>query len=168
MQKARIENKYLKQLEEMVKHLTLIFSLLLITSCASRKVAIAKEETKTSIDSNSVVRIDSTSKINKNVYITENTEELEIKPLVDSLPIVINGKSYLNAVLKYKKQNKVLVDTSSEKVSKNVLKQVSKSKKETVVKKEKTSERKSFSFLWVLILIIILFLIYRFKNLFKF
>ena len=152
----------------MVKHLTLIFSLLLITSCASRKVAIAKEETKTSIDSNSVVRIDSTSKINKNVYITENTEELEIKPLVDSLPIVINGKSYLNAVLRYKKQNKVLVDTSSEKVSKNVLKQVSKSKKETVVKKEKTSERKSFSFLWVLILIIILFLIYRFKNLFKF
>ena len=133
--------------------------LLLITSCASRKVAIAKEETKTSIDSNSVVRIDSTSQINKNVYITENTEELEIKPLVDSLPIVINGKSYLNAVLKYKKQNKVLVDTSSEKVSKNVLKQVSKSKKETKNIKEKKTDKRSFSFLWILVLLLILLLI---------
>jgi ATP-dependent Zn protease len=133
--------------------------LLLITSCASRKVAIAKEETKTSIDSNSVVRIDSTSQINKNVYITENTEELEIKPLVDSLPIVINGKSYLNAVLKYKKQNKVLVDTSSEKVSKKVLKQVSKSKKETKNIKEKKTDKRSFSFLWILVLLLILLLI---------
>jgi hypothetical protein len=150
----------------MVKHLILISSLLLITSCASRKVAIAKEETKTSTDSTSVVRIDSTSKINKNVYITENTEELEIKPLVDSLPIVINGKSYLNAVLRYKKQNKVLVDTSSEKVSKNVLKQVSKSKKETVVKKEKTIDKKAnyFIYLWLLLIPIGIYFWRKFKS----
>ena len=141
---------------------------LLITSCASRKVVIAKEETKTKTDSVAITKTDSTSIINKNVYFTENTTELEIKPLNDSLPIVIDGTSYFNAVLKYKKQNKVLVDTSKIIVSKKVLKQVSKSKQETVVKKEKTSDRKSFSFLWVLILIVILFLIYRFKNLFKF
>jgi rhamnose utilization protein RhaD (predicted bifunctional aldolase and dehydrogenase) len=150
----------------MVKHLILISSLLLITSCASRKVAIAKEETKTSIDSASVVRIDSTSEIKKNVYITENTEELEIKPLVDSLPIVINGKSYLNAVLRIKKSNKVLVDTSSEKVSKNVLKQVSKSKKETVFKKEKTIDKKAnyFIYLWLLLIPIGIYFWRKFKS----
>jgi hypothetical protein len=166
MQKARIENKYLKQLEEMVKHLILISSLLLITSCASRKVAISKEETKISIDSTAIVKTDSISTINKNVYITENTEELEIKPLVDSLPIVINGKSYLNAVLKYKKQNKVLVDTSSEKVYKNVLKKVSKSKKETVVKKEKTIDKKAnyFIYLWLLLIPIGIYFWRKFKS----
>lgn len=140
----------------------------LLFSCASRKVAIVKEETKTKTDSVSITKIDSTSIINKNVYFTENTSELEIKPLNDSLPIVIDGTSYFNAVLKYKKQNKVLVDKSKIIVSKNVLKQVSKSKVETKNIKNKTIDKRSFSFLWILILIIILFLIYRFKNLFKF
>lgn len=127
---------------------------LLITSCASRKVAIVKEETKTKTDSVAITKTDSTSIINKNVYFTENTTELEIKPLNDSLPIVIDGTSYFNAVLKYKKQNKVLVDTSNIIVSKNVLKQVSKSKQETKSIKNKTIDKKAnyFVYLWLLLI----------------
>ena len=127
---------------------------LLITSCASRKVAIVKEETKTKTDSVAITKTDSTSIINKNVYFTENTTELEIKPLNDSLPIVIDGTSYFNAVLKYKKQNKVLVDTSKIIVSKNVLKQVSKSKQETKSIKNKTIDKKAnyFVYLWLLLI----------------
>lgn len=146
--------------------ITWIVLLLITASCASRKVAISKEETKTSIDSTSVVRIDSTSDINKNVYITENTEELEIKPLVDSLPIIVNGKSYLNVVLRYKKLNKVLVDTTKEKVSKIALKQVSKTKQETVVKKEKTIDKKAnyFIYLWLLLIPVGMYIYRQFKN----
>ena len=126
----------------------------LLFSCASRKVAIVKEETKTKIDSVAITKTDSTSIINKNVYFTENTSELEIKPLNDSLPIVIDGTSYFNAVLKYKKQNKVLVDTSKIIVSKNVLKQVSKSKQETKSIKNKTIDKKAnyFVYLWLLLI----------------
>ena len=126
----------------------------LLFSCASRKVAIVKEETKTKTDSTSVVRIDSTSTVNNNIKIVENTTELEIKPLNDSLPIVIDGTSYFNAVLKYKKQNKVLVDTSKIIVSKNVLKQVSKSKQETKSIKNKTIDKKAnyFVYLWLLLI----------------
>jgi len=126
----------------------------LFYSCASRKVNIAKEDIKIKTDSTSLVRIDSTSTINKNVYITENTEELEIKPLVDSLPIVINGKSYLNAILRYKKANKVLVDTSKQITYKNVLKQVSKSKQETKTIKNKSIDKKAnyFVYLWLLLI----------------
>ena len=150
----------------MVRHLILIFSLLFI-SCASRKVDVSIRESKTNTDSTSIVRIDSTSEINKNVYITENTSELEIKPLNDSLPIVIDGTSYFNAVLRYKKTNKVLVDTSNIKLSKNVLKQFSKSKEETKNIKEKKTDRRSFSILWILVLLLILLLIrvyIHFKN----
>ena len=149
----------------MVRHLILIFSLLFI-SCASRKVDVTKQQIETKTDSTSVVRIDSTSQINKNVYITENTSELEIKPLNDSLPIVIDGTSYFNAVLRYKKSNKVLVDTSSEKVSKNVLKQVSKSKEETLVKKEKTIDKKAnyFIYLWLLLIPIGIYFWRKFKS----
>ena len=128
--------------------------LLLITSCASRKVDVSKTEIKTNTDSTAITKTDSTSIINKNVYFTENTTELEIKPLNDSLPIVIDGTSYFNAVLKYKKQNKVLVDTSKIIVSKKVLKQVSKSKQETKNIKEKHIDKKvnNFVYLWLLLI----------------
>jgi hypothetical protein len=139
---------------------------LLITSCASRKVAIVKEETKTKIDSVAITKTDSTSIINKNVYLTENTSELEIKPLVDSLPIVIDGTSYYNAVLKYKKHNIVLVDTSKIIVSKNALKYVSKSKQETKNIKEKTVDKKAnyFVYLWLLLIPVGMYVYRQIKN----
>lgn len=140
--------------------------LLLITSCASRKVDVVKQEIKTKTDSTSVVRIDSTSIINKNVYISENTEELEIKPLDTTKSFVVNGKTYFNAVLRYKKANKVLVDTSKKIVSKNVLKQVSKSKQETKNIKEKTIDKKvnNFVYLWLLLIPIGMYLYRQLKN----
>lgn len=140
--------------------------LLLITSCASRKVDISKQQIETKTDSTSVVRIDSTSTINNNIKIIENISELEIKPLNDSLPIVIDGTSYFNAVLKYKKHNKVLVDTSKKIVSKNALKQVSKSKEETKNIKEKTVDKKvnNFVYLWLLLIPIGMYLYIQLKN----
>ena len=143
-----------------------ILVFIILASCASRKVAIVKEETKTKTDSVATIKTDSTSIINKNVYFTENTTELEIKPLNDSLPIVIDGTSYFNVVLKYKKQNKVIVDTSIKKVSKNVLKQVSKSKAETKNIKNKTIDKKvnNFVYLWLLLIPIGMYLYRQLKN----
>lgn len=140
--------------------------LILFTSCASRKVTIAKEDTKIKIDSTSLVLIDSTSTINNNIKIVDNTEELEIKPLVDSLPIVINGKSYLNAVLRYKKQNKVIVDTSNKIVSKNALKQVSKTKQETKSIKNKTIDKKAnyFIYLWLMLIPVGMYIYRKLKE----
>jgi hypothetical protein len=140
--------------------------LLLITSCASRKVDVSKTEIKTNTDSTAITKTDSTSIINKNVYFTENNTELEIKPLNDSLPIVIDGTSYFNAVLKYKKQNKVLVDTSKIIVSKKVLKQVSKSKQETKNIKEKHIDKKvnNFVYLWLLLIPIGMYIYRQIKN----
>jgi len=140
--------------------------LLLITSCASRKVDVSKTEIKTNTDSTAITKTDSTSIINKNVYFTENTTELEIKPLNDSLPIVIDGTSYFNAVLKYKKQNKVLVDTSKIIVSKKVLKQVSKSKQETKNIKEKHIDKKAnyFVYLWLLLIPVGMYIYRQIKN----
>jgi len=131
-----------------------IICVVLLFSCASRKVDVSKTEIKTNTDSTAITKTDSTSIINKNVYFTENTEELEIKPLDTTKSFVVNGKTYFNAVLKYKKQNKVLVDTSKIIVSKKVLKHVSKSKKETKNIKEKHIDKKvnNFVYLWLLLI----------------
>jgi hypothetical protein len=126
----------------------------LFFSCASRKVDVSKTEIKTNTDSTAITKIDSTSIINKNVYFTENTTELEIKPLNDSLPIVIDGTSYFNAVLKYKKQNKILVDTSIKNVRKNAFKTIYKSKQENKSIKNKIVDKKAnyFIYLWLLLI----------------
>ena len=139
---------------------------LLITSCASRKVNITKEETKTKIDSTSVVRIDSTSTLNNNIKIVETSEEFEIKPLDTTKAFIYNGKSYFNAILKHKKSNKVLVDTSTKIVSKNVLKQVSKSKQETKSIKNKTIDKKAnyWTYLWLILIPVGMYIYRQIKN----
>lgn len=140
--------------------------LLLITSCASRKVDVSKTETKTSVDSNLIVKKDSISEINKNVYITENSEELEIKPLVDSLPIIVNGKRYLNVVLRYKKQNKVLVDTTKEKVSLSSVKKLNVKREDNKTDFNKHIDKKAnyFVYMWILLIPIGIYIYRQIKN----
>lgn len=138
----------------------------LLFSCASRKVDVVKQETKTKTDSVAIIKTDSTSIINKNVYFSENISELEIKPLNDSLPIVIDGTSYFNVVLKYKKQNKALVNTSTKIVSKKALKKVYKTKQETKSIKNKTIDKKAnyFVYLWLLLIPIGMYIYRQIKN----
>ena len=144
----------------------LIILILLFTSCASRKVDIIKEDTKTTIDSTAIVKTDSTSNVNNNVYISENTEEFEIKPLDTTKAFIYNGKSYFNAILKHKKSNKVLVDTSKKIVSKNVLKQVSKTKQETKSIKNKTIDKKTnyWTYLWLILIPVGMYIYRQIKN----
>jgi hypothetical protein len=138
----------------------------LLFSCASRKVTIAKEDTKIITDSNATIKTDSVSITKNNIKYTENYSELEIKPLNDSLPIVIDGTSYFNVVLKYKKQNKELVNTSTKIVSKKALKKVYKTKQETKSIKNKTIDKKAnyFVYLWLLLIPIGMYIYRKIKE----
>lgn len=139
-----------------------ILLLLLITSCASRKVNTTKEDTKITIDSTAIVKIDSVSTINNNIKVSELSEELEISPLSDTIPMIVNGVTYKNAVLRYKKNRKVSTDNSKKQVAKTTLKQFSKKKITTTIKKNKLVSKKAnyFVYIW-LILIPIGIIIYR-------
>lgn len=143
-----------------------LFLLLLITSCASRKVVVEKEVAKTTLDSTAITKVDSTSITQNNVSLIENSEELEIKPAVDSLPIVINGISYKNAILTYKKKNKVLVDKTIKKESKKALKKVTERKKEIKKIKNKTIDKKAdyFVYLWLLLIPVGMYIYRQVKN----
>lgn len=138
----------------MAKLFTLLTSILIIVSCSSRKATVVKEDTKITTDSVAIVKTDSVSTTTNNIKIIENVSEFEIKPLHDSLPIVIDGTSYYNAVIKYKKQNKVLVDTSKKTESKKALKTIVKKKQESKKTKDKVVDKKAnyFVYLWLLII----------------
>ena len=139
---------------KMAKLFTLLTSILIIVSCSSRKATIVKEDTKITTDSIAIVKTDSVSTTTNNIKIIENISEFEIKSLHDSLPIVIDGTSYYNAVIKYKKQNKVLIDTSKKIESKKALKTIVKKKQESKKTKDKVIDKKAnyFVYLWLLII----------------
>ncbi|WP_296683200.1 hypothetical protein [Flavobacterium sp.] len=150
----------------MIKRLTLIISLLLVTSCASRKVAIVKEDTKTTIDSTAIVKTDSISTIKNNIITIDSSSEIEVCPISDTIPMIINGISYKNAILKYKKHSKISSDTSEKKVSKTASKQVHKSKEEVKSLKNKSIDKKAnyFVYLWLLLIPIGMYIYRQIKN----
>ena len=134
--------------------------LLLIVSCSTRKIQINKENIK--IDSSSVIKIDSISQQQNHIITTNNSDDFEIHPLVDSIPMVINGITYKNTVLRHKKVKTIIVDISKIITHKNVSKNVS--VKKEISKKEKTIERTSYFWWWLIPIVGIgIYLYYKYE-----
>lgn len=142
-----------------MKKIILLLTFLLVTSCGVRKVQINKEETK--IDSTSTIKIDSITKQENNIITTNNSDELEISPLIDTIPMIVNGITYKNVILRHKKSKTIIVDTSKKITSKNVQKHVE--VKKEVSKKEKTIDRISYWWLLIPIVGVGIYLYYKYE-----
>ena len=134
-----------------------ILILLLLVSCGSRKVTIDKQNEKTKTEIKTEIKIVDRTKLIDTTVIYE----LEIIPIDTLKPIVINGKSYLNAKIKHVKTKKHI---SIDKEIKSETKQV-KSENKKVSKKHKEVE-KTFSYWWLLLLIPIYYLYKKYKSYF--
>ena len=142
--------------------LSLVLFSILSLSC-SRKVHLNKSNIKLKKDSTVVLKTDSISIIKSNINLIENSEEIEIKPIIDSLPMVIDGKTYFNTVLRHKKTNMVLSNTKDKTVVKNTSKSIQLKKQENISKKEKDVKSISYINVFIYIFSIILFIIlYKF------
>lgn len=136
-----------------------ILLLIILSSCASRKVAVNKVDTEVKIDSVSTVKIDGTYTKENNVFIKETISELEYKPLDTLKPMVIDGKEYKNTIIRLKQSNKSIVDTTKTKVVVNTEKKVALKKeiKSKVFNKEiKKEVNYSYYILFILFILIIL------------
>ena len=134
--------------------------LLLLTSCATRKVNKSTEEVKQTYTETTQNNIQ--TKENTAVKVIDSTDEISIEPIDSIKPMVIDGKSYLNVKIKHKKRKVntsiVLDKTTSDTGVKTVV------EKTEVVKDVKVIERKSGFNWWVLLwLIIPAYIIYKFK-----
>lgn len=118
----------------------IIFILLLVIgcSCSTRKVQIekVKEETKT----------EQTNDIDTKIIETNESQEIEITPIDTAKVLIIDGKIYKNAKVRFVNK-KAKIET----VIKDKTKSVTATKKQT---KAKATERKSISFMWLLLLLI--------------
>lgn len=149
----------------------IIIVLLILTSCASRKVNIDKIETKK--DSVVETKVQTTTaeiktfKDTTNITTVENSSEIAIMPIDPSKEMLVDGKSYKNVSLKIKK-NRVNTVFKGSKIGTNIKHKDSISntkvqQKTNTVGKTKSIDKKAnywFIIYW-LILILILYLLWQ-------
>lgn len=92
----------------MVKHTILILASWFLISCAARKVDTNKTNVVSKIDSTSVTKEEVTTEKSNYIVITTDKDELEVTPIDSTKPIIINDKTYFNAILRYKKNKSSL------------------------------------------------------------
>jgi hypothetical protein len=148
-----------------------ILLIFVISSCASRKVQIEKTDIKKDsiVETKvSVVTLDNVEKKDStNIKINSIIDELTITPIDTTRPIYINEIAYKNAVLKIKKTKSNIVYANNNKQSEIKLKDSTGTivaiKKEVIKSKIKDIKKEmNYSiFLWVFILVLILYLIWR-------
>lgn len=132
----------------------------LLSSCGTRKVVI--DEVKKDSISETVVKIATVEDIKIETKNDIVTDEFTITPLDTCKDIVVNGITYKNAILSYKKTKDNTIQVKDIKVSKNELKV--QDTKVTQNRKVKDITKTSNPFLILLWLLIPLFMyiIYRF------
>jgi hypothetical protein len=143
-----------------------ILLIILLSSCASRKVVVNKVNTEVKIDSVSTIKIDGTYTKENNVFIKESISELEYKPLDTLKPMVINGKEYINTIIKAKQSTKSVVDTTKTKVIVKVEKEaaIKKEIKNKVFKKDIKKEINYSIYIWLILFIVLAYALYRYLK----
>ncbi len=142
----------------------LIILLIVLSSCGARKVAIVKNDTKITIDSTAIVKMDSVATINNNIVIDIQTQEIEVTAIDSCKEVVINNIPYKNARITIRNIKAKQIDTSIKKVAIKRQKEVKKAIVKKIEVKQKEIDRKeSYSYLWVLVIAFVLWLLWRFK-----
>ena len=133
-----------------MKYLLII---ILFASCSTRKVVIdeVKKDSLVTINSKIVTKEDVKIETKNDVI----TDEFTITPLDSCKDIVVDGKTYRNVVLTYKKTK-----DNTTKVEKKIASKIEDKQQSTknVVKQKIKEVKKKKSFNWILILVIIVFI----------
>ena len=157
-----------------MKKIIILLLAVILTSCGARKVDVSKVEIKKDSIVETKAEVVTTEIKEKtdstNINITTDSSEIVITPIDSSKTIIVDGKSYKNVVLKIKK-NKVNTSYTNNKRESNIkhTDSVGTSKtsvKENIVAKTKNIDRKAdyWSLLWLLLLILIMYLLWRNKQ----
>lgn len=132
-----------------MRQLIILVSLFLVVSCSVRKVQ------KSEVKKDSLSQIDTKEDIKTEIKNDICIDEFTITPLDSSKQITINGKSYKNVILKYKKTKDNTLLTEIKKLSKSATVKTSfkEFKKETI----------AFNWWWLLLLLLIPIGYYTYK-----
>jgi hypothetical protein len=143
-----------------MKQIFILLSLVLITSCATRKVNKSTEEIKqTRVED---VQNNVQTKENIAIKVIDSTDDICIEPIDSIKPMIIDGKSYLNAKISHKKR-KVNTNIVSDKTTSDLSIKKTTEKIEAIKDVKETERKSGFNWWWLLLLIIPAYIIYKFK-----
>lgn len=151
----------------MGKFFYLLLAIPLLYSCAARKVATSKSVSEAKIDSVYTEKKDSVSVKQNAIIVKEDVYEVVVTPIDSTKPVVIGNVEYKNALVKFKKSNKVTVDSTKTVVVESTAKKVEVEKKLSSKIQDKKVDKKSnyFVYFWLLLLLIILLIAYKLRRL---
>lgn len=139
----------------MWRYLTVILASLLLLSCATRKVAVSKIKEDVRVDSVVVEKNNSVAVQQNAISIKEVIDEIEIVPIDTAKPLVIDGKEYFNATIRFRKTDRKLVDSTKIVVTETAQKSVEVKREEKKDSVDRKVEKKSSTFFWLWILLIV-------------
>jgi hypothetical protein len=147
-----------------------LITAIVLTSCGSRKVA--KSETKEQEQKTEKITLETETKVTDNTKIidTSTSDEIEICPVSDSLPMVVNGITYKNAKIKRSKKKNNISIVKDVKVQHKAQKEgVVMVKRNKVIEVKQTERKESYWWLlWFLLLIPIYILYKKHKDIVNF
>ena len=143
-----------------------LITAIVLTSCGSRKVS--KSETKEQEQKTEKITLETETRVTDNTKIvdTSTSDEIEISPVSDSLPMVVNGITYKNAKIKRSKKKNNISIVKDVKIQHNAQKSDLKVVKSNRIIEVKQTERKDsyWWLLWFLFLIPIYILYKKYKD----
>jgi hypothetical protein len=143
-----------------------LFFAIVLTSCGSRKVQ--KSETKEQEQKTEKITLETETRVTDNTKIvdTSTTDEFEICPVSDTLPMIVNGITYKNVKIRHKKSKNNISVVKDVKVQHNAQKEGVVMVKSNRIIEVKQIERKNsyWWLLWFLLLIPIYFVYKKYKD----
>ncbi len=137
-----------------------------LTSCGSRKVN--KSEIKEQEQITEKITLETEMRVTDNTKIidTSTTDEIEICPVSDSLPMVVNGITYKNAKIRRKKSKNNISIAKDVKIQHKAKKEgVVMVKRNKIIEVKQIERKESYWWLlWFLLLIPIYFGYKKFKH----
>lgn len=142
---------------------SVILLIVLSFSCKTKK-QVSKVSIETKTETVIVEKKDSVSVQQNAISIKESIDEIEVVPIDQSKPIVVGGKEYFNATVRFKKINLEIVDTTKIVVAQIVDKKIEVKQEESKKEFTKEVERKFnyYSLLWLLLIPLFLWVFKRF------
>jgi hypothetical protein len=143
-----------------MKAIYILVSLILF-SCGSRKVAIqeTKKDSLKQIETKIVTKEETNISIKNDIY----TDEFTITPLDTLKDIVVNGITYKNVVLRYKKVKDNSLHIEKKTIVKNELKKELTKTSVKEFKKDIDRKQNYWNYLWLLLIPICYYLYKRFR-----
>lgn len=139
----------------------------MLSSCASRKVAIDKVVIKS--DSISITKDTLSIKVVDSSYVKKETilEDIIIKPIDSCAEFIVDGKVYKNVTITIKKRTNSNIHSKSKKTNLNTSKtQKTAVKTETTIKKKEIVKKANYIIHLTALLFVILvgFIVYKYHN----